>query len=189
MSSTANTNGPPGPPPGPPGPPPPPGAAKAQDVSRYQAYLKQQGIQAAASDLHEEERMRVGTWRFYYRGARPGMKDDVVALDDAGTAVTVADKNSWHALLATSGMDAKGAHQRLTWLMGKAAPIDGTYKLRDEGAAAKVGAPALEQAGDGTITFTGWVLYPPNMQTPYQMRVTAPKSGPATLTNTVWNKL
>ena len=184
MSSTANTSGPPGPP----GPPPPPGAKKPQDVSRYQGYLGKRGIQAAAGDLHEEERMRVGTWRFYYRGA-PGMKNDAVALDDAGTVASVDDKSHWHALLSAPGIDAKGAHERLVWLFGKAAPIDQTYKLRDEGAAAKVGAPTLKKADDGAITFAGWVVYPPNMQTPYLLRVTAPKSGAATMTNTVWNKL
>lgn len=195
MSSTADNSGPPGPAPsGPPGPAPsgPPGPApdsvQPQDVARYQEYLKKRGVQAAAGDLHEETRMRIGSWRFYYRGA-PGMKSDAVALDDAGAAVSAADKASWHALLSTPGLDGKGAHQRVVWLMGKVAPIDGTYKLRDEAAAAKVGAPTLKSGADGTVTYTGWVLYPPNMQTPYQLEVTAPKSGPATVKNTVWNKL
>lgn len=198
MSSSKDNSGPPGPAPssGPPGPAPssgPPGPAPssrpAQDVTRYRNYLKERDGQTAdLSELHEEERLRIGTWRFYYQGT-PGRKGNAVALDDAGRAVSVSDQSPWYALLSTEGLDAKGAHKRLTWLMGTVAPIDKTYKLRDATAAAKVEAPTLTKNADGSITFTGWVLYPPNMQTPYRLQMIAPRSGTATVTNTVFDKL
>lgn len=178
VSTTTNNSGPPG-------PPPPPGSQK-QDVSRYQAYLAGKGIQAG--DLHEEERLRVGSWRFYYAGPAT-RREHQVGLDDAGNAVTLEDKSTWHALLSSPEVDAATAHKLIAWLMGRAAPIVPGHSLKDEAAAQKLTAPTLERAADGSVTFTGWVLYPPNMNTPYRIVVKAPKGGPATVENTVWNKI
>jgi hypothetical protein len=179
VSTTTNNSGPPGPP----GPPP---ANQQQDVSRYQSYLAAKGIQA--SELHEEERLRVGSWRFYYAGPAT-RREHQVGLDDAGHAITVEDKSTWNALLSTPEVDAPSAHKLIAWLMGRAGPIVPGHNLSDPAAAAKLTAPTLERAADGSVTFTGWVLYPPNMNTPYRITVKAPKSGAATVENTVWNKL
>ena len=171
------------------GPPPAPDDDDdVQDVSRYQQYLAKQGVQAPASELHEEERWRVGDWRFYYRGG-PGMRDGGVALDGAGRAVTVKDKSNLHALLTTDGLDAVGAHKRLAWLMGRAGAIDANYQLNDAKAAGMVKAPTLERGADGSVTLTGWVIFPPNTQVPFRLVAKAASDGTATVETKSYDQL
>lgn len=187
VSSSDKPSGPPGPPPGPPGPPPPPGAIE-QDVSRYKQYLDRIGAEAPDSDLHEEERLRAGPWRFYYRGPATA-RTHQVALDDGGRAVALKSGEHWNALLSDPALDAAGAHERIAWLMGHAAPVGPGYKFKDPAVAERVTAPALDRSDSGDVVFTGWVVYPPQMQVPYRVVVRAPKTGEATLETTEWSKV
>lgn len=183
MSATNNHSGPPGPP----GPPPAPGTQQ-QDVSRYKTFLASAGISAADSELHEDERLRVGSWRFYYRGPATA-RSNQVAIDDSGHVVSIKHLDHWNAFLSGPALDAAGAHKRIAWLLGHAAEVGPSFKFKDADAQKRVAEPALDRGGDGSVTFTGWVVYPPQMQVPYRVTVRAPAQGDATLENTEWSKV
>jgi hypothetical protein len=157
-------------------------------VSRYKSFLDSAGISAAEGELSEEERLRVGSWRFYYRGPVTA-RSSQAAIDDAGHVVTIKHLEHWNAFLSEPALDAAGAHQRIAWLLGHAAEVGQGFKFKDAEAQKRVKEPALDRAPDGSVTFTGWVVYPPQMQVPYRVTVRAPKQGPATIENTEWSKI
>jgi hypothetical protein len=183
VSSKDNLSGPPGPP----RPPPAPGSQQ-QDVSRYKSFLDSAGVSAAEGELYEEERLRVGAWRFYYRGPVTA-RSNQAAIDDSGRVVTIKHLEHWHQFLSDPSLDAAGAHLRIAWLLGHAAEVAPGFKFKDAEAQKRVKEPALDRAPDGRVTFTGWFVYPPQMQVPYQVTVRAPEQGPAVIENTEWSKI
>lgn len=184
MSSTSTPSGPPGPPPG---PPPAPGTQK-QDVTPYKRYLDAAGIKASESDLHEEERLRAGAWRFYYRGPVT-QRAEQAAIDAQGRVVTIKRRDQWQALLSEPSLDAMGALERIAWLYGHAAAVGPNFPLKDPAVKQRVTPPKLDRSPSGEITFVGWLVFPPQMQAPYRVVVRAPKQGDATVELTELSKV
>lgn len=151
-------------------PPPPPRRGQMSatpDTERYVAWLKGQGksVNGAAD---EQTHLRLGDWGFFHHGPA-GAPLDRAALDKSGHAVTAADTSAWHALLSTAGLDAAAALPRVAFLF-RAATIDPSNAAKFEHAK-KITAPTLTASG-GTVTFQGWVAYPPSME-PMRITITA----------------
>lgn len=134
------------------------------DTERYLDWLKGLG-KAVQGTAEEQIQLRLGDWGFYNHGPA-GAPLDRAALDKSGHAVTAADTSAWHALLSTAGLDAAGALPRVAFLF-RAAAIDPSNAAKFEHAK-KITAPTLTATG-GTVTFQGWVAYPPSME---PMRIT-----------------
>lgn len=160
--------------------PPPLRKPPPEDTARYLAWMTKRGT-PVKDKAREDVALRIGDWGFFDHGPNPGAALDRAALDRADHAVTPSEKADWHALLTTKDLDAAGAIKRVAWLF-RASPIDPTPK------APKVAAPTLTTASDGTVTFQGWVVYPPNMGSPMRLTITATSKG-AKLVNESHNNL
>jgi hypothetical protein len=168
-------------------------AAKAAPTSldRYLEYLKR--VHRPTDEAHEREDLRMGAWRFYDRGPfrggdtqdGPGTTDRV-ALDDGGRVVAAGSPSDWFELLATPGLTAAQAHQRICWLLGRPAPVGRHYHFKDPDLARRVGDPTLKK-DDRTVTFVGWVVYPPEMNFPYRVRIVATRGASASVETQPWN--
>ncbi len=167
--------------------------AAPQDPQRYIDYLRRVG--RPTDEAHEREDLRVGSWRFYCRGPfrngatldGPGTTDQV-ALDDAGHVVAAGTPSNWFELLAIPELTPRQAHQRVSWLLGRPALVDTRYPFKDPKLARLVGDPTLTKA-DQTVTFVGWVVYPPEMEFPFRVRIVASKGATATVETQPWNSL
>jgi hypothetical protein len=145
--------------------PPPLRKPPAEDTARYLAWMTKRGT-PVKDKAREEVLLRLGDWGFFEHGPSIGAALDRVALDRADHAVVASDKGAWHTLLGTKDLDAAETHKRVAWLF-KASTFDPTQK------APKVVPPMLTTASDGTITFQGWLVYPPNMGRPMRLTITA----------------
>jgi hypothetical protein len=145
--------------------PPPLRKPPAEDTARYVAWMTKRGT-PVKDKAHEDVSLRLGDWGFFDHGPGPGAALDRAALDRADHVVLPSEKGEWHALLSTVDLDAASALQRVAWLF-RASSIDPTPK------APKVVPPTLTTASDGTITFQGWLVYPPNMGRPMRLTITA----------------
>jgi len=148
---------------------PPPIDKPAEDTARYVAWMKQQGT-AVTDKPREDTNLRIADWGFFDHGNGPGEFQDRAGLDRSGHAIVPAESGHWFAFFSTSGVDAATALSRVAWLW-KASGLDPSPKLP------KVTAPTLTPGKDGTITFQGWLVFPPNMGNPIRMTITAKASG------------
>lgn len=153
------------------------------DLGRYERYQKAAG--ASTKDLHEEISLRIGPWGFYYRNSQPGAREDVVAIDAAGTAVSGNGPSEWYALLSAEGLDADAAMRRVCWLLVRPAPVGADHEFKDPAVAASIGPPSLDVDG-GTATLQGWVIYPPETEAPFSLRIGAQPDTPTTAEVTPW---
>ena len=155
--------------------PPPLVKPPPEDPARYVEWMQKRGT-PVADKAREDTSLRIGDWGFFDHGA--GFRDRA-ALDRAGHAVVPSEKGDWHAFLSASGLDAAGALKRTAWLF-KSSAVDpaSASKLNNKD---KVTAPTLATAKDGTITFQGFWVSPPQMSDPLRVTITAPPKAPATL--------
>ena len=158
---------------------PPPERTKlpAEDTARYLDWMAKRGTPVGAhpgDKAREDVLLRLGDWGFFEHGVKLGDARDRAALDRAGHVVVPSDKGDWYALLSMKGLDAATALGRAAWLF-RAGAVDPSPRYP------KVSPPTLTTASDGTITFQGWILYPPAGR-PTHLTVTATPKG-ATLLN------
>lgn len=153
-------------------------------LDRYIAFLE--ANDEPTDDLHEEGRLRVGAWRFFYRQG-DGERSLVVAIDDEGRTVVEGGWGAWYELLATPELDAAGALERITWLLGRPLALDGSSPV-DEDAADLVADPHLA-ADDDHAEFVGWLAYPPATKDPHRVSVHAHPGARAELTIEHWSAL
>jgi hypothetical protein len=153
--------------------PPTPNSPPPEDTARYVAWMEKRGT-PIKDKPREDTYLRIGDWGFFDHGGGPGVFLDGAALDRAGHAI-VGETGDWHVLFTTSGLDAAEALKRVAWLL-RAGPVDPTtrIKLNHQN---KVTAPALTVAKDGTITFIGWMVFPPNMSNPMRVTISVAASG------------
>lgn len=128
----------------------------------------------------EETTLRIGDWAFFDHGTAPGQALDRVGLDKANHAIEPMEKADWHAFLSTQGLDGAEALRRVAWLY-RAAELT-PESAKDMPSGAKVTAPTLTTAADGSVTLQGWLVYPPNMSSPMRITIRATTTG-ATVQN------
>lgn len=158
--------------------PPPIKQPPTEDTARYIEWMAKRGT-PITDKAREDTNLRVGDWGFFDHGPRPGSFRDRAALDRSGHVVVPSDRGDWHAFLATSGLDAAAALKRAAWLFNSSGLEPATAgKVNNKD---KVTAPTLATAKDGTITFQGFWVSPPNMSAPMRVTITAPPKGAATL--------
>ena len=158
-------------PPPPSNPPPPPiQAPPAQDTARYVAWMAQRG-KPVKDTPREAVELRIGDWGFFDHGGGPGQAFDRAGLDKASHAIQPQEQGHWHAFLTTPGLDAAGALKRVAWLFSAGALVTPNPKQP------KVTAPTLEKAPDGSMKLQGFVIYPPNMNAPMRITITATPTG------------
>ncbi len=150
-------------------PPPTAKAPPAQDTARYVAWMTQRG-KPVKDTPREAVELRVGDWGFFDHGGGPGQAFDRAGLDKASHAIQPQEQGHWHAFLTTPGLDAAGALKRVAWLFAAGA-------IGPDPRQPKVTAPTLEQAPDGSVKLQGWVIYPPNMNAPMRITITATPTG------------
>lgn len=165
--------------------PPPPPSTPAEDTARYVAWMAQRGT-PIKDKPREDVNLRVGDWGFFDHGNGPGQFQDRAGLDRAGHAIVPSEHGAWRDFLATKGLDAATALDRIAWLFSASAlDPSSTTKVANRD---KITAPTLATAKDGTITFQGWLVFPPNMGSPMRMTIKATASG-ATMVNEPAKKL
>jgi len=156
--------------------PPPIKGKPAEDTARYVAWMAKQG-KPVTDKPREDTSLRVADWGFFdHAGSGPGAFRDKAALDNADHFILPTDKGDtggWFAFLGTQALDAAGAHARVAWLYGAAAVDPATTQLQNKD---KLTPPKLARAG-GSITFEGWLVYPPNMSNPMRITIIATASG------------
>lgn len=165
--------------------PPTPNAPPAEDTARYVAWMEQRGT-PVKDKAREDTSLRIGDWGFFDHGSGPGQFLDRAGLDRAGHAVVPNEKCDWHALFTVSAMTADQALKRVAWLF-QASGLEPAARPKVNHAD-KITAPVLRTAADGTVTFIGWMVFPPNMSNPMRMTITAGPNG-AKLVNESANKL
>jgi hypothetical protein len=138
----------------------------------YRAFLAQSG--QPASDLHEAKQLRKGDWRYFYRGARPGEKRAEVAISHGGEIVDKSHQEAWHAFLTQPGLTAEELAERFCWLHGNMALVDAQMSSHWRDAQAAVAPAAFVPDAHGRV-LRFWVVYPPNMSTPFRVTVSAQK--------------
>lgn len=148
---------------------PPPIDTPAEDTARYVAWMAKRGS-AVKDKPREDTNLRVGDWGFFDHGNGPGEFADRAGLDRADHAIVAADSGHWHAFFTTKGVDAATALSRVAWLW-KALGLEPSPKMP------KVTAPTLTTGKDGTVTFQGWMAFPPAVGNPIRMTITATPSG------------
>lgn len=154
----------------PPPPPPPPSSTRpAEDTARYVAWMSQRGTPVKDTPREVVE-LRIGDWGFFDHGGGPGQALDRAALDRAHHAIQPQEQGHWHAFFTTPGLDAAAAHERIAWLFSAGA-VDPDPKQP------AVTAPTLATAPDGSVTFQGWLVFPPNMGSPLRVTITATPAG------------
>jgi hypothetical protein len=151
-------------------------------LDRYVAFLE--ANDEPTDDLHEEGRLRVGGWRFFYR-SDGGSRSLVVAIDEDGRTVVEGGWGAWYELLATPELDAAGALERIVWLLGRPMPLDSSASV-DEDAADLVADPHLE-VDDEHATFIGWISYPPSTRDPHRVSLHAAPDERAELLIEPWS--
>jgi hypothetical protein len=165
--------------------PPTPNGPPPEDTARYVAWMEKRGT-PIKDKPREDTYLRIGDWGFFDHGPGPGVFADRAGLDRAGHAIVPAETGDWQAFFTTSGVDAAVALKRVAWLF-RASGLDpqSTTKVNYKN---KITAPALNVAKDGTVTFVGWMVFPPNMGNPMRMTITAGPGGNK-LVNESANKL
>lgn len=158
--------------PPPPGNPPPPAIQPppAQDTARYVAWMAQRG-KPVKDTPREAVELRIGDWGFFDHGGGPGQALDRAALDKASHVIQAQEQGHWHAFLMTPGLDPAGALKRVAWLFSAGALVTPNPKQP------KVTEPTLEKAADGSVTLQGFIIYPPNMNAPMRITITATPTG------------
>jgi hypothetical protein len=141
----------------------------AEDTARYVAWMAKRGT-PVTDKPREDVNLRVGDWGFFDHGNGPGQFADRAGLDRADHVIVPAESGHWHAFFTTKGVDAAIALSRVAWLF-KASGLDPSPKLP------KVTAPTLTTGRDGTVTFQGWMVFPPAVGNPIRMTITATPSG------------
>jgi len=148
---------------------PPPINKPAEDTARYVAWMAKRGTPVKDTP-REDTNLRVADWGFFDHGSGPGEFTDRAGLDRADHAIVPAERGDWFAFFTTKGLDAATALSRVAWLW-KAIGLDPSPRMP------KVTAPTLTTGKDGTVTFQGWVVFPPNVGNPIRMTITATASG------------
>ena len=166
-------------------PPPTPSGPPPEDTARYVAWMEKRGT-PIKDKAREDTYLRVGDWGFFDHGPGPGVFADRAGLDRAGHAIVPGESGDWQAFFTTSGVDAQVALKRVAWLF-RASGLDpqSAAKVKHKD---KITAPSLTVAKDGTVTFVGWMVFPPNMSNPMRMTITTGPSG-TKLINESANKL
>jgi hypothetical protein len=160
--------------------------AEPADSRRYVEYLESKG--RPTSELREDTGLRVGDWRFCYRDTGGPRREDAAGLDSLGHAVDGYTPSDWYEFLSEPDLDADRAHRRIAWLLGRPGPVGPGYRFDDADVASMVGPPTLER-DLVTATFEGWVIYPPEMQSPHRLRIAAHSGARATIDSTLWSKV
>jgi hypothetical protein len=148
---------------------PPPINKPAEDTARYVAWMAKRGT-PVTDKPREDTNLRVGDWGFFDHGNAPGEFADRAGLDRADHAIVRDETGHWLAFFSTKGIDATIALSRVAWLW-KALALDPSPKTP------KVTAPTLTTGKDGTITFQGWIAFPPAVGNPIRMTITATTTG------------
>lgn len=171
----------------PPPPPPDDGGAspEAGDADRYLAYLKDRG--RPSDSLREDTGLAVGGWRFFYREG-DGRRDDAAGISADGATVDGFNPSDWFEFLTTPGVDGDVALRRIAWLLLRPGPVGPEYPFNDPEMAAAVGAPEVV-SGAEAVLFRGWVIYPPEMQYPVRLTVSAKRGEKAVIDSVPWHEL
>jgi hypothetical protein len=148
---------------------PPPIDEPDEDTSRYVAWMAKRGS-PIKDKPREDTSLRVAEWGFFDHGNGPGEFADRTGLDRADHAIVPAETGQWFAFFSTKGVDAAIALSRVAWLW-KASGLEPSPRLP------KVTAPTLTTGKGGTITFQGWLVFPPAMGNPIRMTITATAGG------------
>jgi len=181
----SDTEIPPPPDPDPPPPSDPLGPTEATDAERYVEHLARLG--RPPGEPQEDVGLRIGDWRFYHRGS-PMRREDLAGVDSAGHVIDGYTPGDWYDFLSEPAVDAQNAHQRVAWLLGRAGRVGAEYPFTDAKVAAVVSGPTLDRAGD-TVTFEGWVVYPPEMQYPHRLRIVAHPGTKVTIEAAQWSEV
>jgi hypothetical protein len=147
---------------------PPPIDKPAEDTARYAAWMAKRGT-AIKDTPREDTNLRIADWGFFDHGSGPGEFADRAGLDRAGHVIVPAEAGDWHAFFTAPGVDATIALSRVTWLW-KASGLEPSPRQP------KVTAPTLTTGKDGTVTFQGWMVFPP-AGNPIRMTITATAGG------------
>jgi hypothetical protein len=158
--------------PPPPTNPPPPAIQPppAQDTARYVAWMSQRG-KPVKDTPREAVELRIGDWGFFDHGGGPGQALDRAGLDKVSHVIQPQEQGHWHAFLMTPGLDPAGALKRVAWLFSAGALVASDPKQP------KVTEPTLEKAPDGSVKLQGFIIYPPNMNAPMRITITATPTG------------
>jgi hypothetical protein len=139
-------------------------------------------------EIVEDENLRIGDWRFFYESSKQVMKDRAAAVDRSGRVVAPAEsKDNLHVFLATEGMDAQAALERLAWLLS-AMPLTREATDMPQDVQAVLGDPTLERRGD-TMRFVGWMAMPPNVDSPVRFELDAPRAGAVSARFVPWEEV
>jgi hypothetical protein len=159
--------------------PPEPVKPAPQDTTRYEDFMKARGT-PITDKAYEDVAERIGDWGFFYHQSRPGGGRDRTGLDKAKHAIFANEKGDWRAFLTTPGIDGPGAFRRVAWLYSGSV-MDPATAPKDIEGHAKLKAPTLTTASDGTITLQGFWVVPPRMSNPTRVTLTVPPSGEPTM--------
>jgi hypothetical protein len=159
----------------------------ADFAGAYKSFLEKSGKPTEL--MNENKSLRKGDWRFFARGDRPGVKFDEAAVSASGEVIDQSHQPAWYAFLSQPGVSPSELVQRYCWLHGQLAAIEpGTINFRDARIAPLIEKPTLTQHGD-TATLRFWVLYPPNMQDPARLTLTAKKGAPLHTESANWHEV
>jgi len=140
-----------------------------QDTARYSAWMSRRG--KPVKDVPREVvALRIGGWGFFDHGGGPGQALDRAGIDRSGHVIQPQEQGDWHAFLVTPGLDAAGALKRVAWLFSAG-------ELAPSPKHPQVAAPTLEVAPDGAVKLQGWLVFPPNMDAPRRLTLTATREG------------
>ncbi|HEX8097674.1 MAG TPA: hypothetical protein VF507_06540 [Pyrinomonadaceae bacterium] len=161
-------------------PPPTPRPTPPEDTARYVEWLARAGRKVEGQP-REAVSLRFGDWGFFELRRSVWRFSDRAALDRSGHFVTGSEEGDWYALLGADKLDAAGALRRVAWLfracgldpLSAPSAIPQGVNNRD-----RIKAPTLTRAGDGAVTFEGWMLFgcytdPPNAREATRVTITA----------------
>jgi hypothetical protein len=104
----------------------PPGEKTMQksdaELVAYQSFLQKSG--KPTDSMNENQSLRKGDWRYFFRGDRPGFKSDEAAVSSRGEVIDRAHQPAWYAFLSQTGVSASELVQRYCWLHGQLAAVD-----------------------------------------------------------------
>jgi len=143
----------------------------------YAAWLATLGI--GRTDFHEEPRWRLGDWSFFTLDGP--FLDRPAAVSPTGVAGRDAPQG-WYALLAHP---VEEVAPRVAWLLGNPVPLGPADPVVP---GASIAAPTLTTTGDARV-LTLWVGWPPAVNDPVRVRITARPDGTATLEETHWSEV
>jgi hypothetical protein len=160
--------------------------SQAMHETYYKKFLGER--KRKDGEIVEDENLRIGDWRFFYESSKQVMKDRAAAVDRSGRVVAPAEsKDNLHVFLATEGMDAQAALERLAWLLS-AIPLTREATDMPKDVQAVLADPTLERQGE-VVRFVGWMAMPPSVDSPVRFELDAPRSGEASARFINWEEV